>query len=115
MQIVPIKQSPVGQILDLGKVHGVTVVVTNIELVIVHSCLMFQFSLKETAAGGETSLFGGIITPHLAVFQNIVSNKLVICNFICWLFAKQSFSLGVHNRILSLREDTLSVPDVKWI
>jgi len=40
MQIVPIKQSPVGQILDLRKVHGVTVVVTNIELVVVH---IFRF------------------------------------------------------------------------
>ena len=92
-----------------------TVIVTNVELVIVHSCLMFQFSQKETAAGGETSLFDREIKPYLAVFQNIVSNKLIVGNFICWLSAKQSFSLGVHSRIFSLGKDPLSVPDVKRI
>ena len=115
MKIVPIKQSPVGQILDLGKVHGVTVVVTNIELVIVHSCLMFQFSQKETAAGGETSLFGTLMTSYLAVFQNIVSNKLIVGNLICFWSAKQTNSLIVHRSILSLRKDAFSVSNVKRV
>jgi len=43
---------------------------------------MFQFSQKETAAGGETSLFDREIKPYLAVFQNIVSNILIVGNFI---------------------------------
>jgi hypothetical protein len=60
---------------------GVTFVVTNVKLVIVHSCLMFQFSQKETAAGGETSLFDREIKPYLAVFQNTISDILIIGNF----------------------------------
>jgi hypothetical protein len=76
---------------------------------------MFQFSQKETAAGGETSLFGRIITPCLAVFQNIVLDKLIVGNFVCLLSAKQSSSLRVHHRIFSFTEDALCVPNVKRI
>ena len=94
---------------------GVTFVVTNVKLVIVHSCLMFQFSQKETAAGGETSLFGTGINPFLAVFQNIVSNKLIVSNFVCWFSAKQTNSLCVHRSIFSLSKDALCVPDVKRV
>ena len=94
---------------------GVTFVVTNVKLVIVHICLMFQFSQKETAAGGETSLFDREIKPYLAVFQNIVSNKLIVGNFICLWSAKQSSSLRIHHSILSFGEDTLCVPDVKRV
>ena len=95
---------------------GVTFVVTNVKLVIVHSCLMFQFSQKETAAGGETSLFDREIKPYLAVFQNIVSNKLVICYFFRRFgSAKHPKSLCVHHRILSLRKDTFCVPNVKGV
>jgi hypothetical protein len=76
---------------------------------------MFQFSQKETAAGGETSLFSWVATPNLAVFQNIVLDKLIISNFICWLSAKQSDSLGVHHRIFSLAKDTLGITNVERI
>jgi hypothetical protein len=51
---------------------GVTLIVTNIELVIVHFVRPKQ-TLKETAAGGVYSLFGVGINPFLAVFQNIVT------------------------------------------
>ena len=96
---------------------GVTFVVTNVKLVIVHSCLMFQFSQKETAAGGETSLFGRIITPCLAVFQNIVSNKLIIGNFFSEIRITlvEVSSLIVHHGILRLGKNTLGIAYIKGI
>jgi len=33
----------------------------------------FNHSLKETAAGEGGTLFGGVATPHLAVFQTIMT------------------------------------------
>jgi hypothetical protein len=75
MQIVPIKQSPVGQILYLRKVHGVTVVVTNIELVVVHIFRFLNHPLKELPAGEGLTLFGWVATPDLAGFHNI---KLIL-------------------------------------
>ena len=75
MQIVPIKQSPVGQILYLRKVHGVTVVVTNIELVVVHIFRFFNHPLKELPAGEGLTLFGTLMTSYLAGFHNI---KLIL-------------------------------------
>jgi len=96
---------------------GVTFVVTNVKLVIVHSSLLFQFSQKETAAGGETSLFGRIITPCLAVFQNIVSNKLIIGNFFgeIRIALVEVSSLGVHYSILGLGKNTFGIAYIKGI
>ena len=51
--------------------RGVTLIVTNIELVIVHFVRPNR-PLKETAAGGVYSLFRTGINPFLAVFQIIV-------------------------------------------
>jgi hypothetical protein len=50
----------------------VTLVVTNIKLVIKHSS-PFSRPLKETAAGEGGTLFGLGATPNLAVFQTIMS------------------------------------------
>jgi len=56
----------------------------------------------------------GLYTKQRSV-KKFFSNKLIICDFICWLSAKQSFSLRVHRSILSLSKDALCVPDVKGV
>ena len=94
---------------------GVTFVVTNVELVVVHIFRFFNHPWKETAAGEGITLFDREIKPHLAVFQNIVSNILIVGNFVCWLSAKQSYGLGIQNRILSLGKDAFSVSNVKRV
>jgi len=94
---------------------SVTFVVTNMELVIVHDCRFLKHPLKETAAGEGLTLFSWVATPNLAVFQNIVLDKLIVSNFICNWSAKQSNSLGVHYRIFSLRKDTSGIANVKRI
>ena len=43
--------------------------------------LLFQFSQIETAAGGETSLFGLLMTSDLAVFPDYDSARIVIILF----------------------------------
>ena len=53
---------------------GVTHVVTNVKLVIMHSS-PFNAPLKETAAGEGGTLFGRGINPNLAVFQTILIQK----------------------------------------
>jgi hypothetical protein len=47
-------------------------IVANIELIVVHSRSQNHIP-KETAAGGDGTLFGGVATPHLAVFQTIMT------------------------------------------
>ena len=78
---------------------------------------MFQFSQKETAAGGETSLFGTLMTSYLAVFQNIVSNKLIIGNFFSEIRIAlvEVSGLIVHHGILRLGKNTLGIAYIKGI
>jgi hypothetical protein len=47
--------------------------------------------------------------------QEVFSNKLIICDFICWFSAKQTNSLVVHRSIFSLSEDAFCVSDVKRV
>ncbi len=91
-------------------------VVTHMKGVVVHKFSAFLNTLrKETAAGEGITLFDGEIKPHLAVFQNIVSNKLIVGYFICWFSAKQTNSLGVHRSIFRLSEDTFCVSNIKRV
>ena len=98
---------------------GVTFVVTNVKLVVVHIFRFFNHPLKELPAGEGLTLFGWVATPDLAGFHNIKlillckSNKLIICDFICFWSAKQTNSLVVHRGILRLCKDALGVSDVK--
>jgi hypothetical protein len=52
--------------------YGVTDVVTNVKLVIVHYSRLLRLPEKKQAAGEGVTLFGMEIRPFLAVFQNIV-------------------------------------------
>ena len=45
--------------------------------------------------------------------QEVFSNKLIICDFICCFSAKQTNSLVVHRGILRLSEDAFGVSNVK--
>jgi hypothetical protein len=53
------------------------------------------------------------IVHKFLVCQEVFSNILIICDFICWFSAKQTNSLVVHRSIFSLSKDAFSVPDVK--
>ena len=54
---------------------GVTFVVTNVKLVVVHIFRFFNHPLKELPAGEGLTLFGWVATPDLAGFHNI---KLIL-------------------------------------
>lgn len=88
---------------------SVTLIVTNIELVVVHITRLLLLPEKKQSAGEGGTLFGLLMTSDLAVFQTIVNlkkptvnlNELMIGNFFFTLFAKQSGSLLLHHSILS--------------
>jgi hypothetical protein len=56
----------------------------------------------------------GLYTKQRSV-KKFFSNKLIICDFICWFSAKQTNSLVVHRSILRLRKDAFSVSNVKRV
>jgi hypothetical protein len=50
----------------------VTSVVTNVELVVVHCFPVFNNPFeKETMAGERVTLFGALMTSHLALFKTL--------------------------------------------
>ena len=47
-------------------------VVPNMELVIVHYSRLLRLPDRKQSAGEGATLFGGVATPHLAVFRKII-------------------------------------------
>jgi hypothetical protein len=84
---------------------------------------LFKSPLKETSAGEGVTLFGALMTSHLAVFQTIVNlkkptvnlNKLIVGNLFFDWSTKQSFSLCVHHSVLSFAEDALGVTNIERV
>jgi len=102
---------------------SVTLVVTNVELVIVHIFRFFNHPLKELPAGEGLTLFGRVISPHLAGFHNIKLILLCKLNLLVVSYAAckvriatiQPSCLSSHHSVLSGGKYALGVTNVKWV
>jgi hypothetical protein len=73
MEVAPVEQPPVGKVFQWLKMSCVRLIVADVELVIVHKASSQTSRKKRQQAGG--TLFGMVIKPYLAGFQNIISDQ----------------------------------------